>query len=339
MPLSSIGSYAKANNLSINVYGVRNEEKLFYPLRVSQTIVSDRHVDLLLYKCNSIQHYTTIKSFSRLVSCQLSNLNAATYFCRRCLQMTPEFLEAHAVDCNPTQRTKFPMDSRCRFTNVQKQLTTPFVVYGDFKSKSILKPVNGDVDVTQGVDIGIESSSRVFQEHIPCSFAYKIVNNVDPDFSRSLVRYEGEDAADMFVCKLQQLFDEYIATPKQMLLTATESQSFSNATICHICTKPLGGDKVRDHCHITGNYRGEAHNVCNLLYRISKTYWKLPVVIHNLKGYDGHLNVKALKSEFRKVKVIPQNMEKYLSLTVGRLKFIDSVYSTRSRQTCKDSWR
>ena len=80
-----------------------------------------------------------------------------------------------------------------------------------------------------------------------------------------------------------------------MLLTATESQSFTNATICHICTKPLGGDKVRDHFHITGTYRGAAHNARNLLYRISKTGWKLPVVIHNLKGYDGHLIVKALK--------------------------------------------
>ena len=103
------------------------------------------------------------------------------------------------------------------------------------------------------------------------------------------------------VCKVfkaleaKQIFDEYIATPKPMLLTATESQSFINHTItCHICTKPLEDDKVRDHCHITGNYRGAAHNECNLLYRISKTGWKLPVVIHNLKGYDGHLIVTAL---------------------------------------------
>ena len=109
-----------------------------------------------------------------------------------------------------------------------------------------------------------------------------------------------------------------------MLLTATESQSFTKATTCHICTKLLENDKVRDNCHITGDYRGAAHNACNLLYRISKTGWKLPVVIHNLKGYDGHLIVKVLKSELGKVKVIPQNMEKIsLSLTIGQLKCID----------------
>ena len=85
---------------------------------------------------------------------------------------------------------------------------------------------------------------------------------------------------------------------------------------------------MRDHCHIVGSYRGIAHNECNLMSRISKSSWKLLVVIHNLKGYDGHLIVKALKSEFGKVRVIPQNMEKSLSLTVGQLKFIDSFQFT-----------
>ena len=107
--------------------------------------------------------------------------------------------------------------------------------------------------------------------------------------------YRGEDAAEVFVCNLQleakQLFDEYIAIPKPMLLTATESQSFTSITTCHIHTKLLADDKVKDHCHITGNYHGAAHNVCNLLYRISRTGWKLPVVIHNLNGYDSHLIV------------------------------------------------
>ena len=85
---------------------------------------------------------------------------------------------------------------------------------------------------------------------------------------------------------------------------------------------------MRDHCHIVGIYRDAAHSRCNLAYRISKSEWKLAVVIHNFKGYDGHLIVKALKSEFGEVRVIPQNMEKYLSITVNRLKFIDSLQFT-----------
>ena len=150
----------------------------------------------------------------------------------------------------------------------------------------------------------------------------KVESNVDPKFSRPVVMYRGENSAEKFVCDLQkevkQLFDEYIATPKLLLLTATELRSFNNATTC----------QVRDRCHIVGRYRGTAHNECNLMYRISKSGWKLPVVIHNIKGYNGHLIVKALKSEFVKVRVIPQTMEKYLSLTVGLLKSIDSFQFT-----------
>ena len=95
------------------------------------------------------------------------------------------------------QHTKFPKDPRCRFTNIQKQLVAPFVAYADFES--ILEPVNEDVDVRQGVETGIATSTTAFQEHVPCSFAYKIVSSVDTDFLRPLVMYCGEDAAKKFV--------------------------------------------------------------------------------------------------------------------------------------------
>ena len=46
--------------------------------------------------------------------------------------------------------------------------------------------------------------------------------------------------------------------------------------------------RVRDHCHITGKYRGSAHNDCNLKLRLNPEYIKIPVIFHNLKGYDSH---------------------------------------------------
>ena len=183
------------------------------------------------------------------------------------------------------------------------------MLYADFES--ILKPVNEDVDVTQGVDTGTDSSTTVFQEHVPCRFAYKIVSSVYPDFSRPLVMYRGEEAAEIFARKLQleaqQLCDEYISTPTPPIFTMEDTLSFINATTCHICTKPLGEDKVSDHCHITGNCWGAAHEECDITYKVNPRSWKLPVVIHNLKGYDGHLIVKSLKSKFGKVMVFPQN--------------------------------
>ena len=142
VPLSSVGSFATTKNMYINVYGVDDDKKVIYPLCVSSTPVPDRHVDLLLFECNGIQHYTTIRDFSRLVSSQMSNHEHVVYCCKQCLQAykTQELLDAHATDCCHGQRTKFPDDPRCRFTNIQKHLPAPFVAYADFES--IRKPVD-----------------------------------------------------------------------------------------------------------------------------------------------------------------------------------------------------
>ena len=64
------------------------------------------------------------------------------------------------------------------------------------RKESILKPDDKDVDTTQGVEFGGESSAHVFQVHIPCRFAYKVLSIVDPNFSRPPVMYRGENVAE-----------------------------------------------------------------------------------------------------------------------------------------------
>jgi hypothetical protein len=92
---------------------------------------------------------------------------------------------------------------------------------------------------------------------------------------------------------------------------------------CGICNQEYtDDDKVWDHCHITGKYRGAAHNNCNLQYKIPR---HIPVVFHNLRGYDSHLLVQQFgKFPDDDVSVIPNNTEKYMSITLGRFRFIDS---------------
>ena len=139
-----------------------------------------------------------------------------------------------------------------------------------------------------------------------------------PDFIKPIVWYRGPNAAEKFIHELQheaeKLCVEYI-TPQE--ITGDDEVCLESAQVCHICQRILvdDGDHVRDHCQFTGTYWGAAHNACNINYHIKHKEWKLPVVIHNLKGYHGHLIVKALKSEFGKMSVIPQNIEKYLSLS------------------------
>ena len=72
-------------------------------------------------------------------------------------------------------------------------------------------------------------------------------------------------------------------------------------------------DKVRDHCHVTGKYRGAANWSRNINLKISK---KLVVIFHNLRGYDSHLIFKELSKFSCRVSVIPNGLEKYMSFTL-----------------------
>ena len=81
--------------------------------------------------------------------------------------------------------------------------------------------------------------------------------------------------------------------------------------------------KVRDHCHVTGKFRGVSHNKCNLNLRLPK---KLPIIFHSLQGYDGHLIFKEVNNFDVTIDVIPKTIEKYMSIIVNRnITFIDSL--------------
>ena len=100
-------------------------------------------------------------------------------------------------------------------------------------------------------------------------------------------------------------------------------------TNCYLCEKPLlqknYRDAVKDHCHLTGNYRGAAHNNCNLKLRINPNKDQIPVVFHNLRGYDAHHLMQAMANLQKEVKCVANNMEKYITISVDGLRFIDSL--------------
>ena len=100
-------------------------------------------------------------------------------------------------------------------------------------------------------------------------------------------------------------------------------------TNCYLCEKPLlqknYRDAVKDHCHLTGNYRGAAHNECNLKLRINPKTDQVPVVFHNLRGYDAHHLMQAMANLQKEVKCVANNMEKYITISVDGLRFIDSL--------------
>ena len=108
-------------------------------------------------------------------------------------------------------------------------------------------------------------------------------------------------------------------------MTSEDWESHRTASRCYVCDKPLEGDSVKDHCHITGKYRGAAHNACNLKLQLSPKTTTIPVVFHNLRGYDSHLLMQAISKVEGRVSCIPNNTEKYISFSLGQLRFIDSA--------------
>ena len=129
------------------------------------------------------------------------------------------------------------------------------------------------------------------------------------------------------------------SSPKKPMnkLTNEQNVEFITAKECHICFKTFSAKdrKVRDHCHCTGKYRGTAHSYCNLRYRIPDY---IPVVFHNLAGYDVHLFIKELAKHTTKIGVIAKNTEDYISFSVKVEvdKFIDKAGKTMLNEKSKE---
>ena len=84
-----------------------------------------------------------------------------------------------------------------------------------------------------------------------------------------------------------------------MLLTKNELKLHQDATECYIKRKNFTGkfakdknhQKVEDHCHFTGRYRGAPHNICNLRFNVPS---EILVVFHNGLDYDYHFIINKL---------------------------------------------
>ena len=87
---------------------------------------------------------------------------------------------------------------------------------------------------------------------------------------------------------------------------------YDNSNLCHICNEELDKDRVRDCFHLSGKFRGAAHEICNLKYKVPKFF---PVAFHNLSDYDSHLFIKTLGNSQGDISCITNNAENYISFT------------------------
>ncbi|KAK3800219.1 hypothetical protein RRG08_007560, partial [Elysia crispata] len=246
------------------------------------------------------------------------------HFCERCLHgyKREDLLEAHRPECKgigqTAVRVEMPQKGKLTFQNHHKQLPAPYVIYADFEALTT-KVEGPELDPTK-------SNTQKTQHHEACSYCYVVVRCDGK--TEAPAKYRGPNAAEHFLRALQveeRGIQKVLAKPQDMRMTRADWESHRTASRCHVCDKPLEGDSVKDHCHITGKYRGAAHNACNLKLRLSPKTTTIPVVFHNLRGYDSHLLMQAISKVEGRVSCIPNNTEKYISFSLGQLRFIDSA--------------
>ena len=331
----------KQNEININVFGYENKQP--YPIYVSKEKYED-HMELLLITENENKHYVLIKDFNRFMFHKTKHEHRK-HFCVHCLQCFSSeiVLNNHKDNCivvNGTQAVKMPEKGKniLQFDNFHKQQQVPFVIYADFEAITE-KISNCQPDDNQ-------SYTNAYQKHIDCGYGYKVVCCYDDKYSKPLIIYRGEKAVYGF---LEDMLKEVKYCKKVMKkefnkplkMTKDDENKFKKAEECHICNKKYTDEdtKVRDHCHITGKYRGSAHQECNLKLRVNPERLKIPVIFHNLRGYDSHFIMQEIgeivknntytKKNGEKcqmnINAIPNNMEKYMAFMLGNhLTFIDS---------------
>ena len=241
------------------------------------------------------------------------------YFCKSCLQCfsNKNVLTAHGKVCLSINGAQFVRLEKgtIDFKNYFIGNQVPFKIYADFECN--LKTVES----YEG------SCSKKYQDHVPWSFADKLVW-VDDKFTNPIFVFRGKIAAYEFI---EAILKQYEYCKKLMRkhfnknLIMSEEEQFHSSNACWICEKLIDDcdEKVRDHCHITGKLGRAAYWSWNINLQFTK---KFPVIFHNLRGYEGHLIFCELNKFDVKIDVIPNRLEKYMIIFLNKnLAFIGSI--------------
>ena len=208
----------------------------------------------------------------------------------------------------PTPGSK---QAQLKFYNYKFCTMAPFVIYADFES--ILEPLARQAKQT-----------TYSQKHKVCAAAAILCSTLG-QYNQLTVMKVGENALAEFLDVLIEwetaIVEELRSNRPMKRMSAQKREEYENATECYICRHAFEDDdqkgpKVRYHDHITGYFLGAAHRQCNLERPVS---FRIPVFFHNFRDYDAHLIVHEFgKRPDREIKVIGQNIEKYLQVEWGK---------------------
>ena len=285
----------------------------------------DNQVNLLMITDGTSNwHYLAIKSISGLLRGITSNHNG-DFYCLNCFHpyTTEKKLREHERICNDHDFCHLKMldeDHKIlKHIPEENSLRVPFIIYADLEC--LLRKINTCKNNPE------KSYTEKKATHRPSG--YSLVTCCSFDKSKNERKYyRGEDCMKIFCEDLKDQAMKIINYEKKEMipLTDEEKETHENQKIRYICEQEFCMDennkkefklnqKVRDHCHYTGRYRGPTHSICNLRYKIPK---EIPVVFHNGSTYDYHFIIKKLAKIFEgNFDCLGENTEKCITFSVA----------------------
>ena len=326
MKIKDIPTFERLNNLNINVFEISANDKTLSPKYVNKNYY-DEQIDLLLHD----NYYCLINNLHNF--CR--NKEHYTHLCRRCLNKYGDLtkLEEHMLRyieekvCNISYMQP---NQKIKFNDWYMKIDPPMWIAADFECMNI--PIN-DNDNNNVTD-------KLFVNK-PVAIDFNLVKNPDYDNLNlekdDYIKYFGEDCVEWFINEMLDIESYMKISFKNEfeinLDTIPENYDQTTCWLCEKIYKPKGVNEnpvVRDHCHLTGKFRGLAHNNRNLNTRKALTSF-VPILFHNFSEYDCHLifekiidmatekNIKINEND-----IIAKLSENYISVKIGCLKFLDS---------------
>ena len=314
------------NKVALNIlYVPYNTKKINIAYKSKNNLTQKSQIILLMISDGQKWHYLVVKNLSGLLRGITSN-HKEDFYCLNCFHSyrTKSKLEAHKKICENHDYAHVEMPTKnnniIKYNHGEKSMKLPFVIYADLEC--LLEKMSTRINNPN------ESSTTKINKHTPSG--YSIFTHCSFDKSKNKLNYyRGKDCMKKFSKDLREHASKIIDyEKKKMILLTTEEKIYPNKQkLCYICKKEFNNNdkknyKVRDHCHYTGKYRGAAHNICNLRYKVPK---EIPIVFHNGSIYDYHFIIKELVKEFDgNFECLGENTEKYITFSVPIKKKIEN---------------
>ena len=277
-----------------------NTEKIRHAYESKYNLTRENQVILLMITDGEKWHYLAVKSLYALFR-RITGNNNGDFYCLDCFQSytAENKLKKHkkVYDNRDYCYVEMPEEDNkiLKYNEGEKYMKVPVVIYADLGS--LLEKMNTCKNNPEK-----SSSTTKINKHTPSGYSLFTQDSFDTTKNK-LDYYIGKNCMKNFFLDLRDHVTKIINYEKKERIPLTKEEKRSNRTSrrCYICKKQFSTDdknkknyKVRDHCRYTGKYRGAAHDICNVRYKMPK---KNPVVFHNSFAYDHHFIIKELAEE------------------------------------------